>query len=656
MMQLPWSAWRLAFVFVFLLGPGVAVLAVLELPVARLREVALSIQSSADCWDGGKDFQRCCLAWDSGQDKSWCWPLKNESSSYARCCLPQKNVVVDLTCDDKPDWRRLRKHMLLSRPIFAHCTEALCLRQLIDRPQECVVGALTAALALLSIPPKFTNAWVTHLREADFLLRVLLKSPLSARDILASGWPLGDLMAAFQSSAALAYFQAECAALSLQINVSSLDVPRAWVEVLEHIEGEHMFAQGVQRTVGRLLSVGYSQMRRSVDTFAQQTRFLGLDSACADPLFAFAEPSSQLATVLSYLQGEVVLSVDPFADLCPEPWKEQDVASACVYLQKTQTYHRPLYMRVLPYTDFMSSSVRFWRRPLCTSSLLLPVIAAILAGIPRQPTRNAGRVRFWEVGANLGDCTLLAAALLHDAVQFASVAFEPIPDAASAFRWSVSANRLQQEIYVADFALGSAPGVLELAVPDAMVVNAGSGACPAGPGDCQTFKVALATMDSLIFDATLPAGAPRDLQLHWQHAVVDMVKIIAMGHELEVLRGSRRALQEGRICVVLLDPCHLPFAEEELLAMELLDLFQGYQVMLAAEPYTWPFADSGDPGWKSGRRPIFLNVSASANFFNVANRNLISQGMKTELLAWHDSSRSCRGSLAVAGARRLVGS
>ena len=64
--------------------------------------------------------------------------------------------------------------------------------------------------------------------------------------------------------------------------------------------------------------------------------------------------------------------------------------------------------------------------------------------------RRVSNIRVIEVGANLGDCSLWAAAMYDIYV----VAFEPLPESAEVFRQSVQASKMSNLFTIHEAAVG----------------------------------------------------------------------------------------------------------------------------------------------------------------------------------------------------------
>ena len=114
-------------------------------------------------------------------------------------------------------------------------------------------------------------------------------------------------------------------------------------------------------------------------------------------------------------------------------------------------------------------------------------------------------LHLWEVGANLGDCTLWAAAILsngtgrQEGIQVNAVGFEPVPEPAKMFRQTADSLMasydvgngvvragLRPEIHVRRLSLGDHIGTRQISVPRSSVAEATFHNCQnATGGSCQ---------------------------------------------------------------------------------------------------------------------------------------------------------------------------
>eukprot|EP00929_Paragymnodinium_shiwhaense_P057233 TRINITY_DN28642_c0_g1_i2.p1 TRINITY_DN28642_c0_g1~~TRINITY_DN28642_c0_g1_i2.p1 ORF type:complete len:425 (-),score=43.73 TRINITY_DN28642_c0_g1_i2:121-1209(-) len=266
------------------------------------------------------------------------------------------------------------------------------------------------------------------------------------------------------------------------------------------------------------------------------------------------------------------------------------------------------------------------------------------------PLRKA--LRIWEVGANLGDCSLAAASLLslvpwgglvaaaHGLRQPASApalrlrAFEPMPQVAAAFRRSAAAlmrrrnshphhsgqDRLQMQ--VEELALGetaSATASKAIGVPIHSAAEATFNDCMkhydhngTGPG-CSSAVVGTSSVDLQLLGAAAAAAerthshSPRMLlkagRPYVRPPIIDLLKIHVQGDELRVLRGAKAALASGLLCAITLRTFSLASLEDDavgggrVLAAEVERLLRGYRMALVdragvAVPVGWTSNDT----------------------------------------------------------------
>jgi FkbM family methyltransferase len=138
---------------------------------------------------------------------------------------------------------------------------------------------------------------------------------------------------------------------------------------------------------------------------------------------------------------------------------------------------------------------------------------------------------FWDVGANIGAVTLVAARLCRQVV-----AFEPNPAALSLLKAHIATNGLTN-VLVIDRALGSEPGRADLHVgPDH---NLGMSSLMAERPDAPRVSVEVESADELVRSGGVPAPT--------------VIKIDVEGAEHLVLEGAREVLAAGHVRAVVFE-------------------------------------------------------------------------------------------------------
>lgn len=152
-----------------------------------------------------------------------------------------------------------------------------------------------------------------------------------------------------------------------------------------------------------------------------------------------------------------------------------------------------------------------------------------------QAASEPGKIVILDVGANVGAWTLSLldrAAALRITDRLEVHAFEPVPATAEELRRRVTAHPHGSAVRVVPEALSSAPATLRMFIAGEREGTNSLHADPLRPG-LPEIEVRAGTLDEY-------AAANRLDRIRY-------LKCDAEGHDLEVLRGARRALEEGRI-------------------------------------------------------------------------------------------------------------
>lgn len=214
-----------------------------------------------------------------------------------------------------------------------------------------------------------------------------------------------------------------------------------------------------------------------------------------------------------------------------------------------------LELHPMPMDDGLSNANRATRMPFC----LWPGFMATFGKMGQQqmsaelvdPKKkdHLPFVRVWEIGANMGDCSLLAlhcvaawglrSAQPRPLLDVELTLFEPIEDALVSLNAAVKAFQQSQhaagnlaqkpQILVQPIALGPKVGYTQIHLWRASSAEASFVGCHGFQGECEVQEVWMETLDHLLLGDVPP---------------VDLLKIHVQGSELDVLRGAREALRQ----------------------------------------------------------------------------------------------------------------
>lgn len=699
-----------------------------------------AMPDATGCWvEAGFTFEKCCVPWgakDLGsiyRGNPACW---THGFTYDRCCLPPEVPRDFFSCDQSGSaWRHFREGMGLSKP-FTECGISDVLQLAVD---ECLLGGVLAALVHIHMTVEIVNRQGSAAGgiEGVFdrgarLLWLVLNSPLSLDEILSSGWPLfktlltlaayprlqllaaarlGDAVRALPDSPLFSITVARL--LTLGERVPS-DKILSLVAADSQREASHpvtlacaFFATayslrvfggpvappgdqpGLEAEARRLLALGYAHLRDGL-------------LALADPLSGLLAIQLPVASLLHGLQMDAVVAVDPLRlvrrlvneygfppDMLPRSWLDPSPAAL-----------PQLELHVLPYGDSVSNSVRTHRQPFCHDfGAFLRIIAAVghaamcrrppAANAPALPAgvacppqaaspRGSQRFRLWEVGANLGDCSLWAIALLEGfrsqqtRIELEAHGFEPAPWSASAFRRSISAFHAEAgrrakagsqqpppRIRVSEVALGDASGTRVLGVPPHSWAESTFNGCDWRYHEnftgfqCDQIHVRADTIDRQLSQHLSPWRRMRRRQTlvpRIHSAPIDLLKVHVQGDELRVLRGARQSLSAALICVVL-----LKMYSVEMIGAPAIDIaaelrrhlhgFRGWLVDMAGT--ATEFAPGSEELVRILDAARRLGPIGRQSYETVRHVNLM-------LVAYH-AGATCRNSLAVSAVRALWG-
>lgn len=158
-----------------------------------------------------------------------------------------------------------------------------------------------------------------------------------------------------------------------------------------------------------------------------------------------------------------------------------------------------------------------------------------------KKTTDRRRFVAFDVGANVGDWSssliskLASRGVVHEAELFA---FEPVPATASTLRARLPMN--EAWVHIEEVAMSSQPGSSQIFIS---APNAGTNSLHAATAQgAHTLEIALDTVANFC-----EGRAVRHIHL---------LKVDTEGHDMEVLRGAKPLLQEGRISLLQFEYNH----------------------------------------------------------------------------------------------------
>eukprot|EP00931_Biecheleriopsis_adriatica_P077510 TRINITY_DN51060_c0_g1_i1.p1 TRINITY_DN51060_c0_g1~~TRINITY_DN51060_c0_g1_i1.p1 ORF type:complete len:704 (+),score=118.90 TRINITY_DN51060_c0_g1_i1:178-2289(+) len=675
------------------------------------------------CWvQEGFTFEFCCVAWeenDVGVGNRLCW---TEGYTFEKCCAARL-VPRDLfSCADRGLlWQRFRHEVGLSRDLAGSG-----LKEAVKRPiATCLLGGLVAALSHLAAVAsralhdrREASVLPTVFDRANSVLALVLRSPVSLDEMLVSGWPIGKVLTNLWSLPALqAHVRARSAKLYPPLtppedaairrfehafyaagfageSVRS-DIPLMLIEAVSAAKGGGLLeatalAAAAWTHAHRLRALegprapreerpGYAEdaarlLRHADEQLRPHLLQANPEDGLSDPLTALFASSIPTSALLERLQMVALVPVNPLT-LVRGTWYQRALPSHVVP-QSWRTNPAPnapfLELQVLPIWDGVSNMVRTTQMPFCHDRAgFLPIISMVA----RQRLESSvgktqpPRMRFWEVGANLGDCLLWAAALLspwsseqpEPLVLLEATGFEPIKVSADAMRRSVT--ELQSRIAavspdgapkmdVCEVALGDSTGKRVFGIPYHSAAETTANDCsrqypvPEGsttPG-CTDVEVQVSTVDDVLLHGSGECPSPYRGRVHHGQTpdLVDFMKVHVQGDEIRVLRGARLALKSGLICVVHLRIWTLQIfaGDAHEIAEETLGLLDGYRkVIVSTEGEGTPLQET------------LPEVLAAAR--HNSTHEIISKG-EPMLVAWNTRGR-CRDSPVVRAVSSMWG-
>ncbi|CAJ1417957.1 unnamed protein product [Effrenium voratum] len=353
--------------------------------------------------------------------------LRGNLSFYTAMNLASREITLDV---QSPVYWQMRE---IWRQIDTNATLSA------KASRDCAVGYVTLKLiGFMSL--KVTDLLAELLKPEGVMIHEALRflaSTLDWHQVAETGWPL------FRLLARLEYFAfAEMGAA----NPLNEKLESAWsyeVPFLETVERSLEEGVAVPAAASSLL-LSYHEF---YSPLARGLALLSLAETLRPPRLALAEVGERERLIRRgvYLLGDNFLSskYPPFVALSAR-WPVFQLADrlACqgeVRWQLPAHGVKPkLRVAVLPVPEKVSDVVRACRLPYCDLSFMELMLRA---------AAGSGAVHLVEMGANLGDCSLWAAAHLGRRLR-SVVAVEPVPNVAAALRRSVQLNRWDEKIQV----------------------------------------------------------------------------------------------------------------------------------------------------------------------------------------------------------------
>ncbi|CAK9059963.1 unnamed protein product [Durusdinium trenchii] len=529
----------------------------------------------AGCW-ANQTWEHCCAAKSEyGTGHGSCFGSLHR---YKACCEPSQVPRDIFRCQDRGKvWSELRTGIIYAR-VFHELPDSESLRW---RAGECFIGALMASLVFLayagakrSSEKILQQGW--HLAEE--LFSILLRSPITIDELLLSGWHLGAILLflrtlpsveqiagpwAPEPSVASEFVllrQLEALPMAASIRVQQdltfelMDDPKSISRELAYVISTWSAAYGALLELWRH---SWAEVGEMVKLLRRGEAKLKDVIQGTSPLKQLLQPPPFLLHLLQALHLYPVVQADVSATLELYP---PFFHRASPHTWRGSRHRRsipPLELHPMPMDDGLSNANRATRLPFCFEPMYYSTFALLSqwqlsAELTSPEARDAPPfLRVWEIGANMGDCSLLALHLVSSwgsstqprpLVTLEATLFEPIADAVVSANAAVSAFLQRQraqttklpQIFVRPLALGPKVSPKEINLRRGSTAEASFLGCHGFQGECEVQQVWMETLDHL-----LQGGD-----------VVDIIKIHVQGSELEVLRGAQESLSEGRICLV----------------------------------------------------------------------------------------------------------
>ncbi|CAJ1403468.1 unnamed protein product [Effrenium voratum] len=559
----------------------------------------------AGCWVN-KTWESCCAVaapeWGLGGCDAG-------PGYFEECCRAREAPRQIFSCSKSAEWSALRIGVIYARPF----TELPDLEALRWRASECFLGSVTAALCFLALEGAqaevrgLSGRLSSAFRVAEELVVLLLRSPISMDEVLLSGWHLGAILLFLRSLKSieevagpwdpdpvagseeywlLRQLEALPGAATLRVHqdlaLKALAHPQSMSPELAFVvvtwSGAYLALLELWRNAGAegeeasaLLRLGDAKLREEL-----------LAGDKPRPLRQLLLAPPFVLHLLQALHLRPVVHADVSAT----------VRRFHHTLQPPHTWRGTLpllELHPMPMDDGVSNANRATGQVFCGDLLYFTMIAALAKRrISQELLEGTSQpkplLRMWEVGANLGDCSLWAIHMISswgsDSAQpqplfdLEAALFEPISDAITAAKAAVAALRrrsLVRKVAVKQLALGEQVGHLEINIKRRSSAEASFHGCQGFQGDCEVHQVEMETLDHLLIGGL---------------EVVDLLKIHVQGSELQVLHGAQHSLATGRFCVVFLqtDAARIGQREEvtsDYIVESLMEIFSNYSAVAA---------------------------------------------------------------------------
>ncbi|CAE8603017.1 unnamed protein product [Polarella glacialis] len=391
--------------------------------------------------------------------------------------------------------------------------------------------------------------------------------------IVASGWPLFGMLAKCEKAAI------ERLAIHSPLNAYFESIWLSEVPFLQNIEGYLRSWLSVPIADSALV-LSYPE----TSPFARAIGMLALADTARIPRVPLGRDSGQTIRLVRraayLLNAELLTKQFPPIIVLSLRWPKFQLLDrlSCspevvLRLPAAASVRQPK-LAVLPLREKVSDVVRACQMPYC--DLDFQELALRAAASASSPTA-AGRLRIVEVGANLGDCTVWAAAHFGRRLVRAT-AVEPVPVIADALRRSVELNGWRDRIEVVEALAGNRSGQGTLHLLGQAAGNPFAGASGSSFSGIESTKlgVKLTTLTELMQNYPRVAVMGRKLPFR----TMTLLKIWAYGDLLHVLRGAPPGLGR-RVDAVWLAFAIDHFTSPTRAAMHLTDFFWRWRFVLA---------------------------------------------------------------------------
>lgn len=474
--------------------------------------------------------------------------LRANLSIYLGVNLASKHITLDTSSpmflQAQELWQQLESSSDLGDKATEECPlGSLCLK---------MMGFMSLSEALMVNEVLSTTGFLIH--EIQRFLAATLDWHLIAR----SGWPLMGFLSKMNFD--LSRRLREVNPLNVYLDAMwTADLPYL-DEVQEHLENWRAVPASSSTFV-----LSYHE----TSALTKATALLATADTLRPPRISHEDAGSMLRIVrrAAYLIQENLLKAE-YPPLVPlsSRWpifqlmdRLSCVTEVALELPSTAAVPRPR-MALLPFREKVSDVVRACRAPYCDFSFMELVLRLVHPG---------KQLRLWEVGANLGDCTLWTAAQLGPRLTFAT-AVEPLALLTAALRRSVELNQWTDRISVVHALVGNRSGEGTVSLLQQAAGNPFAGASGAKPaqGVVKQVQVGLTSLSKLL-TARKGRRASASSQREVQARPATLLKVWAYGDLLQVLASAPVDLGRRADAIwVAFAAGHFPQAKNAFLRLE----------------------------------------------------------------------------------------